>query len=77
MKWIRRKLASTVKVVSKREKFARRKCASCGKNLQGTLSMSVTKMKNIAKTKKQPSRKFGGYLCNRCSREEIIKEARK
>lgn len=52
------------------------KCAECGKNLSGTLRLIASKLKNIAKSKKTPSRKFGGNLCSQCSRRKIINESR-
>ena len=77
MKRIRKKLASRVKIVLKREKFSKKKCANCGKILQGVLNLSPAKMRNVAKTKKRPSRSYGGFLCSSCSSQKIIGEARR
>ena len=55
----------------KKKKPSKPKCSNCGRVLKGVLRESPTKMKNIAKTKKRPSRPFGGVLCSACSREKI------
>ncbi len=49
------------------------KCASCKKPLHGIPRLIASKFKNLAKTKKRPQRPFGGNLCSKCSRKEIIK----
>ena len=61
----------------KQAKPSKAKCGSCGKQLAGTLRKLPSKMKNIPKTKKRPTRPFGGNLCSSCMRKKIIKEARK
>ena len=61
----------------KKKKSSKAKCSSCGAVLPGTLTKTVAKMKNTLKTKKLPSRPFGGNLCSRCMRRKLIKEARK
>jgi len=33
-------------------------------------------MRNMPKTKKRPERPFGGVLCSKCSREEIVSRIR-
>ena len=49
------------------------KCAACKKPLHGIPWLIASKFKNLAKTKKRPQRPFGGNLCSKCSRKEIIK----
>ena len=61
----------------KRRKPKNAKCAECGAKLSGTLRERPYKMKNLAKTKKRPTRAYGGYYCTRCSRKKIMEEARK
>ena len=61
----------------KKRKPGKAKCASCGIVLLGTTRARPYKMQNISKTKKKPTRPFGGYLCSKCARKTIIKEARK
>lgn len=46
-------------------------CAACGAVLKGVLRERPYKMMSIPKTKKRPSRPFGGVLCSRCMRERI------
>ena len=65
------------KVQFKKRKPGKAKCASCGAQLSGTARERPYKMKNMPKTKKRPTRAFGGYLCTKCARKVIIKEARK
>ena len=53
------------------------KCGNCGVALPGTPRATAAQMKNMSKTKKTPKRPFGGNLCTKCTRVEIIKRARK
>ena len=52
-------------------------CAECGAKLPGTSRERPYKMKNLPKTKKKPTRAFGGKLCSKCTRKKIIQEVRK
>ncbi|MBW2990455.1 50S ribosomal protein L34e [Candidatus Woesearchaeota archaeon] len=52
------------------------KCAECRVELKGIPRLRDNKAKNIAKTKKRPSRPYGGFLCNKCARVKLKKEAR-
>lgn len=61
----------------KKRKPAKAKCAVCRDFLKGTLRERPYKMMRIAKTKKRPERPFGGYLCSKCMRKEIIAKGRK
>ena len=61
----------------KKKKPGKAKCAGCGKQLAGTLHLAASKMKNLSKTKKKPTRPYGGYLCSACMRKKIISKARK
>ena len=60
----------------KKKKPGKAKCAVCHKVLQGTVRERPYKMKKIPKTKKRPTRPYGGYLCSKCTRKLIVKEAR-
>ena len=51
-------------------------CAKCGAQLKGIPRLSSTKAKNSPKTEKRPERPYGGFLCNRCAREKLKREAR-
>ena len=52
------------------------KCSSCSKILKGVPNIRATKLKRISKSKKRPSRPFGGELCSSCSRKELIKRSK-
>lgn len=60
----------------KKKKPGKAKCAICGVQLSGTIRERPYKMKNLPKTKKRPQRPYGGYLCPKCARKTIVKEAR-
>jgi large subunit ribosomal protein L34e len=66
-----------VKVHYKKRKPKIVRCAVCKKPLQGIPRLSKTKFKNLPKTKKRPQRPYGGYLCSKCSRKEIINKIKK
>ncbi len=65
-----------VSIHYKKRKPESAKCGNCGAVLKGIPREFPYKMKNMAKTKKRPERPFGGVLCSRCMRSEIIKKAR-
>lgn len=58
----------------KKPKVAR---CSCGALLKGIPRERPYKMINLAKSKKKNARPFGGNLCSKCMREEIISRVRK
>jgi large subunit ribosomal protein L34e len=58
----------------KRPKTA--KCSNCGAVLKGVPREFPFRMRKMAKTKKRPERPFGGVLCSRCMRQEIIEKTR-
>ncbi len=60
-----------VTVRYKKRKPSKARCSNCGAILKGVPRELPTKMKNLAKTKKRPSRPFGGVLCSKCMREKI------
>lgn len=53
----------------KKEKPGIVKCAICKKPLHGVPSLNVSKMRKLAKSKRRPSRPYGGNLCSSCTRE--------
>ena len=61
----------------KAKKPSKAKCGDCGKVLAGVARERPAKMKNLPKTKKKPSRPFGGNLCSKCMRKKIISGVRK
>lgn len=56
----------------RKRKPAKAKCGSCGADLKGVPRERPYKMHNMPKTAKRPERPFGGVLCSRCMRNEII-----
>lgn len=60
----------------KKRKPKAAKCGNCGAVLKGTPRELPFRMRKMAKTKKRPERPFGGVLCSRCMRLEIINRAR-
>lgn len=52
------------------------KCSNCGSVLKGIPRELPFKMRTMAKTKKRPERPFGGVLCSKCMRIEIINKIR-
>jgi len=59
----------------RKPKLAR--CGACGKSLSGVLRERPYKMRNMAKTKKRPSRPYGGVLCSKCMRLTLKQRARR
>lgn len=62
---------SKTKVHYRKRKTEKKKCAGCGKELQGIPKLIQSKFKNLPKTKKRPSRPYGGVLCSSCMRKKI------
>ena len=58
----------------KRKKPKGAKCGNCGAVLKGIPRELPYKMRSMAKTKKRPERPYGGVLCSRCMRDELIKK---
>ena len=65
------------KILYKPRKPKVAKCGNCKKPLKGIPRLIASKFKKLAKTKKRPQRPFGGVLCSKCSRKEIIKRIKK
>ncbi|MBW3012184.1 50S ribosomal protein L34e [Candidatus Woesearchaeota archaeon] len=64
-----------------RQKYVKRKprqakCSGCGAYLPGTPRVRATKLHTISMSEKRPKRPFGGELCSKCTRLEMIKRAR-
>ncbi|MBI2656003.1 50S ribosomal protein L34e [Candidatus Woesearchaeota archaeon] len=59
----------------KRRKPKPAHCSGCGAVLKGIPRERPYKMRSMAKTKKRPERPYGGMLCSRCMRLEMIKRA--
>ncbi|MEK6886859.1 MAG: 50S ribosomal protein L34e [Nanoarchaeota archaeon] len=55
-----------------RRKPGKAQCADCGDYLKGMTQRFPGKMQNTAKSKKRPSRPYGGVLCSGCMRKKIV-----
>jgi len=55
----------------KKRKPSKAECAVCGAPLHGVPRERPYKMQNMAKTKKRPSRPYGGVLCSKCMRAKL------
>lgn len=60
----------------KKRKPKAAKCSTCGDMLKGVPRELPFKMRNMARTKKRPERPYGGVLCSKCMRQEIINKVR-
>lgn len=67
---------NNVKVVMKKASPGAAICGNCGSKLHGIPRMKIGKFKNLALSKKRPNRPYGGNLCSRCTRLEVIRRAR-
>jgi large subunit ribosomal protein L34e len=61
----------------KKKKTAFAKCARCGRKLHGVPRGRTGEIMKLAKTEKRPERPYGGYYCNKCSREIFKDKVRK
>ena len=64
------------KIHFKKRKPQSAKCSNCSAVLKGVPRELPFKMRSMTKTKKRPERPYGGVLCSRCMRLEIINKAR-
>ncbi len=55
-----------------KHKHVKPRCASCGSLLQG-VPRDVREFRKLSKSQKRPERKFGGYLCHKCT-ERLIRD---
>lgn len=60
----------------KRKKPQAPRCYKCGTVLPGVARQRPFKMRQMPKTQKRPERPFGGVLCSRCMRLEMVNRAR-
>ena len=70
------KLADKVVLRYKKRKPKQAHCGRCSRLLQGVPRDRPYKMQNRAKTTKRPDRPYGGVLCSRCLRQEMVSRAR-
>ena len=67
-----RTISGKTKLTYRKRKPSKSKCSACSKVLKGVPNVRATKLKLIPKSKKRPSRPFGGELCSSCTRKELI-----
>ncbi|MBI2651811.1 50S ribosomal protein L34e [Candidatus Woesearchaeota archaeon] len=60
----------------KQRKPGKAKCGRCNSLLKGVLRETSSKMSKLPKTRKRPERPYGGNLCSKCTRQEIVNKAR-
>jgi len=76
MKLIQRRVpGGRTAVHTKREKTSKHKCAICKGLLHGTPRGTRVDIKRIKKSRRSPSRPFGGQLCTQCTRKVIYLQA--
>lgn len=59
----------------KKPKPAAAKCARCKKPLHGVPRLRPAQLKKLSKSKRRPSRPYGGYYCSSCMREALREKA--
>ncbi len=74
---IYKKVTKGVKLVYKKRKPSQPHCANCDAILKGVPHERPYKMRTMNKSQKRPERMFGGVLCSKCSKREIINRNRK
>ncbi len=65
------------KLTYRKRKPSKAKCSICSAILKGVARLRAYKLKSTPKSKKIPSRPYGGNLCSRCSRKKLIEKAEK
>ena len=60
----------------KKRKPKAARCGNCGAALKGIPREFPFRMRKMATTKKRPERPYGGVLCSKCMRMEIINKIR-
>lgn len=67
---------ANVKLHYRKRKPMKAKCARCGAALAGVPRERPYKVQRLTKAQKRPNRPFGGNLCAKCVRLEIIRRNR-
>jgi len=75
LKKIKKRLPGGLYVIHyKKEEPSSAICAECKKHLHGVASGSFTDVKNAPRSKKKPTRLYGGNLCAACTKNKISQE---
>ena len=64
-----------VRIHYRKRKPQKLTCKSCGDVLKGVAHGIASQIKKLSKSQRVPSRKYGGHLCSKCSRKELVKRA--
>ena len=64
------------KLTYRPRKPAKATCSKCRSPLHGMASLTLKAQTKLTKSKKRPERRFGGMLCSKCSRAELINRLR-
>ena len=72
-----KRVTKGVKLVYEKRKPKKSHCAGCNAVLMGVPSERPYKIRTMPKSQKRPERMFGGVLCSKCAKMEIIKRNRK
>lgn len=73
----RRTPTGRIVLVKERKRPKVAKCAICKKPLHGVPTRIPSEIRKLPKSKRRPSRPFGGYLCGSCAREYFREKARR
>lgn len=77
MKKVRKRTVSGKNVfVYRKGRTSSAVCNNCGREMHGMPRMTNAQIAKLAKSYKRPNRKFGGYLCSRCTKEFLRNTAR-
>lgn len=59
-------------IIYRRRRPSRAHCALCGAILGGVPAERPAKMKKIPKVSKRPERQYGGRVCPKCLKKELL-----
>jgi len=65
-----------LKTVYRRKMHSKHKCAICGGELAGVPRGRPALIKRLTKSKRRPTRPFGGQLCSKCTRKIVALKAK-
>jgi large subunit ribosomal protein L34e len=69
MKKVRKRTSGRNVLVYRKGRTSPAVCNNCGCEMHGMPRLGNAQMAKLAKSKKRPNRKFGGYLCSKCTKE--------
>lgn len=65
-----------LKTIYRKEKTSKHVCAICSGLLLGVPRGRETEIKKLTKSKRRPTRPFGGQLCTKCTRKIVALKAK-